>query len=211
MIDLKTLSAAFDAISDPVFIVCKDRKMLMANSQAKKLFSIPADLPIEEKACEQVINCKQYGIEKCCCNQTTDSREQKIEIGGQKFLLKSMGLINKKGNVEGSINIFENITKLEQVESKLSVSEKKFKDLFEQMTGGLAIHRMLYDETGTATDYVFLNVNPAFEQLTGLKKADILNKRLLEVMPQTESEWIKKYDLVLKPGAPCIMKISLIP
>ena len=48
------------------------------------------------------------------------------------------------------------------------------------MLSGLAFHRMLYDQ-GRPQDYIFLEVNEAFLQQTGLK--DVVGKRVTEVIP----------------------------
>ena len=37
------------------------------------------------------------------------------------------------------------------------------------MTEGFGIHEIIYDENGKPCDYRFLDINPAFERLTGLK------------------------------------------
>jgi PAS domain S-box-containing protein len=51
-------------------------------------------------------------------------------------------------------------------------------------------------------DYRFLDMNPAFEQLTGLKKVDVVGKTVLNIMPNTESIWIEKYGNVALTGEP---------
>ncbi len=53
------------------------------------------------------------------------------------------------------------------VEIGLQTSEERFRLLFESMIDGYAFCRMLYDE-GRPTDFVYLDVNAAFERLTGL-------------------------------------------
>ncbi len=40
---------------------------------------------------------------------------------------------------------------------------------------GAAYHKIILDDNGKPVDYVFLEVNRAFERLTGLKAKDILN------------------------------------
>ncbi len=56
-----------------------------------------------------------------------------------------------------------------RAEEALRESEAKFRSLFENMTEGVALHKMVYDESGTATDYRILTANPAFERHTGLR------------------------------------------
>lgn len=90
--------------------------------------------------------------------------------------------------------------------AELAESERKFRLLFENMTTGFAMHQMLYDEQGTPSDYRFMEVNPAFETLTGLKAADIIGKTLLELLPGTEPFWIETYGKVATSGKPISFK-----
>jgi PAS domain S-box-containing protein len=89
-----------------------------------------------------------------------------------------------------------------QTERKLRQSEERFRTLFSTMTEGFALHQLVTDDEGRPCDYVFLEVNPAFERLTGLKRAEILGKRVREVMPATEVHWIESYGRVVLTGEP---------
>jgi len=84
----------------------------------------------------------------------------------------------------------------------LMASEERYRALFDSMTEGFAVHEIITDEQGDVVDYRFLDINPAFEQLTGLKKTDLLGKRVKEVMPGTESYWIENYGKVALTGEP---------
>jgi len=81
-------------------------------------------------------------------------------------------------------------------------SETKYRQLFENMMNGFALHEIICDETGHPIDYRFLTVNPAFERLTGLKSENLLGKTVMEVLPDTESDWIEKYGNVAITGEP---------
>ena len=82
----------------------------------------------------------------------------------------------------------------------LRQSEQRFRTLFEEMFSGLALHEIICDEKGTPVDYRFLAVNTAFERLTGLKSADIIGRRVLEVLPKLEHSWIERYGRVALTG-----------
>lgn len=74
--------------------------------------------------------------------------------------------------------------------------------LFENMNSGFALNEIITDNNGQPIDYIFHDINPAFEKLTGLKKEDIIQKRVLEVLPQTEKYWIEKFGDVALTGTP---------
>lgn len=88
----------------------------------------------------------------------------------------------------------------EKFKERLDISEKRYSDIVELMTHGLAIHEAIYDEAGRMADYRFLDMNKSFEIVTGLKRENIIGKRVLEVLPQTESYWIERYDDVVQSG-----------
>ncbi|MFB3888167.1 MAG: MEDS domain-containing protein [Candidatus Bathyarchaeia archaeon] len=85
----------------------------------------------------------------------------------------------------------------------LKASERMYSALFKNMTDGFAYHKLLVDDGGRPVDYVFLEVNPAFERATGLKPADVVGKRVTEVIPGIEKDpanWIGVYGKVALTG-----------
>lgn len=85
---------------------------------------------------------------------------------------------------------------LDQVRQRLQA-------LFDHMLDGYGYHRMIYDEKGTAIDYEFVDVNPAFERLTGLK--GVTGRRVTEVIPgiwESNREMIQVYERVVETGVP---------
>ncbi|HEY5388426.1 MAG TPA: HD domain-containing phosphohydrolase, partial [Thermoleophilia bacterium] len=63
----------------------------------------------------------------------------------------------------------------------LATSEQHFRSLFENLLSGYAYCQMIYDDAGVPADFVYLDVNPAFELLTGLK--DVEGRPVSEVIP----------------------------
>jgi PAS domain S-box-containing protein len=84
----------------------------------------------------------------------------------------------------------------------LRESEEKFHLLFTEMVSGFALHEILCDPQGKPCDYRFLEVNPAFEKMTGLRREEILWKTVHEVFPGTDERLIRIYGDVALSGNP---------
>ncbi len=81
----------------------------------------------------------------------------------------------------------------------------KYRLLLENMTDGYAYHQILKDNDGNTVDYIFLDVNPAFETITGLDRGDILGKMASEVLPgikESGFDWIGAYGQTAITGKP---------
>jgi PAS domain S-box-containing protein len=92
--------------------------------------------------------------------------------------------------------------KLHRSQTRLGRSEGQYRLLFENLSAGFAVHRMVYAADGSPADYRFLAVNPAFERLTGLRAADMVGRTVLEALPDTERYWIDTYAEVVRTGRP---------
>lgn len=55
--------------------------------------------------------------------------------------------------------------------------------LIETLPNAFARHKIITDADGKPVDYIFLQVNSAFEKLTGLSRKKIIGKRASEVLP----------------------------
>jgi PAS domain S-box-containing protein len=75
-------------------------------------------------------------------------------------------------------------------------------EIFAHMLDGFGLHEIICDAAGQPIDYRFLQVNPAFEQLTGLRAADIVGKTARQVLPTLEPSWIEIYGKVALGDGP---------
>jgi PAS domain S-box-containing protein len=78
-----------------------------------------------------------------------------------------------------------------------------YKNLILHAPFGYAFHKIILDKDGNPTDYEFLEVNPAFEKLTGLDATDIIGKTICQVIPaiiQSKFNWIRFYGEVAIHG-----------
>jgi two-component system cell cycle sensor histidine kinase/response regulator CckA len=98
------------------------------------------------------------------------------------------------------------------VEAKLRASEDQYQRLFESMSEGVAYCQMLYDENGAPCDWVYLMVNQAFCEHTGLR--DIVGKRVTEAIPtirEATPDLFETYARVAQTGHPERFEIDFTP
>jgi PAS domain S-box-containing protein len=101
------------------------------------------------------------------------------------------------------------ITERVQAEELLKKSEELYRSLFENMLNGFAHCKMLFEE-GRPQDFLYLNVNKAFESLTGLK--DVVGKKVSEVIPgirKADPGLFEIYGRVALTGKPEVLETYL--
>ena len=78
-----------------------------------------------------------------------------------------------------------------------------YRKLFKKMPDAFAYHQVIFDQKGNPEDYLFLEINDSFEQLTGLKREAVIGKKVTEVHPKISESafnWIDVYGQVAKEG-----------
>ncbi len=115
----------------------------------------------------------------------------------EESLLEEIGL-----DISFALDSMEVEARRAQTEDALRESEDRYHFLFDTMLDGFALHEIICDETGRPVDYRFLQVNPAFERLTGLHGDEIVGKTAREVLPGIETFWIDTYGQVSLTGTP---------
>jgi len=79
-------------------------------------------------------------------------------------------------------------------------SETDYRVLFDSMLNGFALCEIIVDDAGIPCDFRYLEINPAFERLTGLKREAVVGRRVREVIPGIEPVWIEKFGRVALNG-----------
>jgi len=77
---------------------------------------------------------------------------------------------------------------------ELRRSEERLRVLFDSFDEGYCLCEMVCDAWGEPVDYRFLQVNPVFEEMTGL--VDPVGRTALELVPDLEPVWVQTYAKV---------------
>lgn len=87
--------------------------------------------------------------------------------------------IKEKGKSTGFQMIVMDITEREEAKKSLKESERRFRELFNRMSSGVAV----YETVNDGEDFIFKDFNKASEEINGIKKKDLIGKSVLKVFP----------------------------
>ncbi|MBS4097046.1 MAG: PAS domain S-box protein [Sulfuricella sp.] len=129
---------------------------------------------------------RQYAedmVKETILNQVPFNTEYRIVLpsGGQRWI-GAFGntTYDEDGKPARMLGICIDISARKQSELALRQSERRFRHLFDNMLEGYAYCEMIFQD-GQPWDFIYLDVNQAFERLTGLK--DVAGKKVSEVIP----------------------------
>ena len=87
-----------------------------------------------------------------------------------------------------------------RLEEELRESQEHYRTLFDTMLEGFCVIEVIFDDTDKPIDYRFLEVNPVFEERTGLHDAQ--GKLMRDLAPDHEQHWFDIYGKVALTGEP---------
>lgn len=172
-------------------IIGRTRRELQEGLINWKAITPPEHLKREE----MLVCCCQAGESTLPFDKTylrPDGTEAPVYIGGSVLA----------HDPDKAVAFVLDIGERKEAEQALRASEKRYRLLFRTMAEGFALHQIICDTEGKPCDYRFLEVNPAFERLTGLRACDVIGKTVLEVQPDIEPFWIEMYGRVALSGTP---------
>jgi PAS domain S-box-containing protein len=120
------------------------------------------------------------------------------EVGEYEYTF--VPLLSPDGAVEAVAGRTQPVTERRRTEAALRISEAKYRTLFETIDEGFCLIEVLFDDQQRPSNYRFVEVNPAFEQQTGLVNAT--GRTIGEMAPKMEQHWFDIYGQVVRTGKP---------
>jgi PAS domain S-box-containing protein len=113
---------------------------------------------------------------------------------------RNKAIKDSNGNVIGNLAVGQDVTARKKAEEAIKASTEKYETLLNSIDEGFCVIEVLFDASGKAKDYRFLETNPAFEEHTGLHKAQ--GRLVRDMVPEHEEHWFETYGRIALTGKP---------
>lgn len=88
-------------------------------------------------------------------------------------------------------SIVRDISERKRIEAAKQLSEERFYNLFNSMHEGFYLAELIFDDSGQAVDWRFLESNPVHAKALGSRHEDIIGHTVMQLMPQLDDYWLK--------------------
>ncbi|MBN2744665.1 MAG: PAS domain S-box protein [Marinilabiliaceae bacterium] len=124
-----------------------------------------------------------------------------IPVWGNDHIVAVIGVANKEGDYSHDdilqltllMDTAWKVVEKQKSQQALADSEQKYRKLFENMTSGLVLHRMIYNRDKQPVDFQFMEINPAASQILEIDAAATKGRLFNEVFVQDRNrEWLNQ-------------------
>jgi PAS domain-containing protein len=91
-------------------------------------------------------------------------------------------------------------TEFKQVEEELRTSEEHYRSLVNALPEAFYVADLIYDESGDAVDYRYLEANQAFAEHIDVPLRALVGRTALELLPDLPRSWIDRFAGVVLTG-----------
>lgn len=189
--------------SDSTIVVAlsKEFEIISVSDALFDVFSNPEEYIQQSKYIK-----KECDKDAACRANCQHDGSYRIMFQQKEYAIQSKTLFNSNGEVTGYIDFLNEVQftrdsedENEKISNAIVLDDFMYQKLFLKMNVAFAFHKIILKEN-SPVDYIFININERFEELTGLCSSDVLGKSVLDVLPKTEHCWIETYGKVALTG-----------
>lgn len=139
----------------------------------------------------------------------TDERWH-IRKNGERFWANGemMPLHAEDGTLEGYVKVLRDRTSQRLADEAIRSSEKRWRELFENMGEGFFVAELLRDQEGQPVDYRFLEINPAFARQRRISVDDV-GSTIRSLTPDFPQWVIDRYAETVDTGEPQTFEVFI--
>lgn len=200
-----------EAIPNPVFYKDHNGRCLGCNKAFSDLTGLPKTAIVGKTAKEILPLCQ--GAE--CQAPASDGQPQTCECvivdaaGAPRNVIFNHAVFTTVDGSQGLVGSILDITARKQMEAKLKDSEENYHLLFKHMINGFLFLQAIPGVDGAWQDFVILDVNDGYAEITGQPKAEIMDKKITDVVPFTAAEnpeWLLVLSRALQHGEATLLE-----
>jgi len=129
-------------------------------------------------------------------------RDEALSEDGVWYLVQLLPYRVSAQEVSGVVITFVDISRLKRAERARDDSDTNYRLLVESIPSGVALYEHVGERDG---DFVCLDVNPAFEEITGLDRGEIIGRPVSQIAPPPRCDlftWRERGREVIASGEP---------
>ena len=153
---------------------------------------------LDEENFRLIKSFKSSGYKPIIIIYSTEPISEKSQLSLMKVGVD--GFIHHLENPHWIVLYIKSLLALRKTSDTDPEKDQKYRMLFETMFSAYSLHEIITDSNNEPVNYRYLEVNPAFERITGLKASQVIGKTVLELFPSTDINTIKKYGEVALSG-----------
>jgi PAS domain S-box-containing protein len=207
------LSTIVDSMPERIYVCDNKGRPLLTNESFRSFYDgkIPVDpqsfqnavelyepdgtpVPLNERPISRALRGEQLrGVEL---------RSRHMESGAVSVnSYNAIPVRDASGRVGMAVVSVQDITASKRQEEAMRESEQRYRSLFESIDEGFCVVEMLFDENGKPNDWVYLEMNPAFQRHAGTAIQGV-GKKASEALPDLEPWWFEVFGKVAITGEP---------
>ncbi|GAB6058838.1 GGDEF domain-containing response regulator [Desulfonatronum parangueonense] len=136
-----------------------------------------------------------YVILMSCLMTGAEEQAQGLLAGADGYMVKPLDTRELLARTEA-------ILRIRRTEQALRESEERYRSLFSAMLNGFALYEAIYDSRNRTCDFRYVEINPAFETLTGLTREAVISRTMTEVLPNLDQDCLNRLIEVMETGTP---------
>jgi len=127
--------------------------------------------------------------------------------GEIRYLLTHKKPIRFENDGEYYLLLFAmDITRQKEAERAVRETDKRYRMLFDTMVSGFVLCDVVFDAHGRPEDLVYIEVNPAYEQMSGRKKEEYIGKTMRRDFPYMEEYLFDAYKKAAQTGKEVVIE-----